>query len=192
MSFGIYAIQFYIQSSLPLLRRFLRVSLCYIPILKGMYALISCMKFCQYGKILCLVLIPMQKLIHFISYFIRSYGLIHADHVGVLFIISDCISIRAVFKYSGFQFIMKLFYQSLGQRFIQSVQHPIEHQKVAVHLLHILCAVIVLRSGERTMVKQRSRLLLRKCASFYLVGVVGEQALCISIYSGTVKFLSLF
>ena len=32
MSFGMYAIQFYIQSSLPLLRRFLQVSLCYIPI----------------------------------------------------------------------------------------------------------------------------------------------------------------
>ena len=34
MSFGMYAIQFYIQSSLPLLRRFLQVSLCYIPIQK--------------------------------------------------------------------------------------------------------------------------------------------------------------
>lgn len=32
MSFGIYAIQFYVQSSLPLLRRFLLVSLCYITI----------------------------------------------------------------------------------------------------------------------------------------------------------------
>lgn len=36
MSFGIYAIQFYIQSSLPLLRHFLLVSLCYITISKGM------------------------------------------------------------------------------------------------------------------------------------------------------------
>ena len=34
MSFGIYAIQFYVQSSLPLLRRFLLVSLCYITIVK--------------------------------------------------------------------------------------------------------------------------------------------------------------
>ena len=34
MSFGIYAIQFYVQSSLPLLRRFLLVSLCYITIRK--------------------------------------------------------------------------------------------------------------------------------------------------------------
>lgn len=34
MSFGIYAIQFYVQSSLPLLRRFLLVSLCYITIFK--------------------------------------------------------------------------------------------------------------------------------------------------------------
>lgn len=36
MSFGIYAIQFYVQSSLPLLCRFLLVSLCYIPIIEGM------------------------------------------------------------------------------------------------------------------------------------------------------------
>ena len=34
MSFGIYAIQFYVQSSLPLLRRFLLVSLCYITIIE--------------------------------------------------------------------------------------------------------------------------------------------------------------
>ncbi len=38
MPFGIYTIQFYIQSSLPLLRRFLLVSPCYIPIVERMYA----------------------------------------------------------------------------------------------------------------------------------------------------------
>lgn len=37
MSFGIYAIQFYVQSSLPLLRRFLLVSLCYITINNFLY-----------------------------------------------------------------------------------------------------------------------------------------------------------
>ena len=36
MSFGIYTIQFYVQSSLPLLRRFLQGSLRYIPISKRM------------------------------------------------------------------------------------------------------------------------------------------------------------
>lgn len=36
MSFGIYTIQFYVQSSLPLLRRFLLVSLCYITITERM------------------------------------------------------------------------------------------------------------------------------------------------------------
>lgn len=40
MSFGIYAIQFYVQSSLPLLCRFLLVSLCYIPILKTLHPFI--------------------------------------------------------------------------------------------------------------------------------------------------------
>ena len=36
MSFDMYAIPFYIQSSLPLLRRFLQMSLCYISICEGM------------------------------------------------------------------------------------------------------------------------------------------------------------
>lgn len=38
MSFGIYAIQFYVQSSLPLLRRFMLVSMCYITIIERVYA----------------------------------------------------------------------------------------------------------------------------------------------------------
>ena len=44
MSFGMYAIQFYIQSSLPLLRRFLQVSLCYISIIEWMDFFVSGMK----------------------------------------------------------------------------------------------------------------------------------------------------
>lgn len=51
MSFGIYAIQFYVQSSLPLLCRFLLVSLCYISITKRLYEYGNFTKFIKPGAV---------------------------------------------------------------------------------------------------------------------------------------------
>lgn len=65
MSFGMYAIQFYIQSSLPLLRRFLQVSLCYISINKRMNSLELNMKPCKpENNMLCTISINFQQLFH--------------------------------------------------------------------------------------------------------------------------------
>ena len=51
-------------------------------------------------------------------------------------------------------------YQPGGQGLADGIQHFVEHQEMSVHFLHVLRPVIVLRSGQRSIVEQRGRLLL--------------------------------
>ena len=79
----------------------------------------------------------------------------------------------------------------LAQRFIQGVDHLIEHQEVAVGFLHIFGPVVIATDRQHTSVKKRSRLLLIQCGAFDLIGIIGQRPLGIGIDPGTVKFLPL-
>ena len=90
MSFGIYTIQLYVQSSLPLLRRFLLVSLCSISILKRMDFFKTVMK-CYYilKTYVFFLSILKQQPPHFLFHLFRRCRIPFPSHIWTLFIFSN-------------------------------------------------------------------------------------------------------
>ena len=89
-----------------------------VSILEWVDAFIACMKLRQNFQCDGLRVIPGKKFTHCFRHFAGEHGFIHADDIRTLLVISNCVTVGAIFKDAAFQFIVELFDQFLAERLV--------------------------------------------------------------------------